>query len=293
MVGKCFVAITAIVIAAASPAAYEWENIGPSSKIGGRMISAGYLRGKVVLLDRRDYGLPENAAAIRQLQSIWVSYKTKPFVVIGSHHGESSREKVEENLKTIGVTYPVYDDVRLSKPDATEQELEIMQAAWGKTEPSIIVVDSTLRRKLYSGRDERSAQGVIGSALMAISTPPGPKQYQFLLDWEIPNLPGRAFIRLKEYRERFPKEAAKFDAEFERMRSDNEIKRLAKLVELSRLVKDRDRSSKKSARITPEILEKAIEKYIDLKQSDNPNVAQEAKNAIADIKWSEATLPKK
>ena len=75
--------------------------------------------------------------------------------------------------------------------------------------------------------------------------------------------------------------------------SDNEIKRLAKLVELSRLVKDRDRSSKKSARITPEILEKAIEKYIDLKQSDNPNVAQEAKNAIADIKWSEATLPKK
>ena len=41
------------------------------------------------------------------------------------------------------------------------------------------------------------------------------------------------------------------------------------------------------------MLEKAIEKYAELKQSKNPNIAQEAKNALADIKWSEATLTKK
>lgn len=288
--------ILTVALAAAmtlASAAYEWENIKPEAKLGGRMISAGYLRGKVVLLDRRDYGSMTQAAAIKQLQSIWATYKTKPFVLVGSHHGSSSKEQVEETLKKLGVTYPVYNDVRLVKPDATEQELEVMKAAWEKPEPSITIVDSTLRRKLYVGKDDRASQGVVGSALMAVSTPPGAKQYQFLLDYEIEKLPGRAFLRLKEFRERFPKEAAKYAADWERMSEDNEIKKLAKLVELSRLVKDRDRTTKTSQKITPEVLEKAIEKYSELKQSKNPNIAQEAKNALADIKWSEATLPKK
>ena len=35
-----------------------------------------------------------------------------------------------------------------------------------------------------------------------------------------------------------------------------------------------------------------IEKYSDLKQSEDANVAQEAKNALADIKWSASTLEK-
>lgn len=285
--------VACVAMVSGVSAAYEWENIKPEAKLGGRMISAGYLRGKVVLLDRRDYGSMSQAAAIKQLQSIWATYKTKPFVLVGSHHGSSSKEQVEETLKKLGVTYPVYNDVRLVKPDATEQELEVMKAAWEKTEPSITIIDSTLRRKLYVGKDDRASQGVVGSALMAVSTPPGAKQYQFLLDYEIEKLPGRAFLRLKEFRERFPKEAAKYAADWERMSEDNEIKKLAKLVELSRLVKDRDRTTKTSQKITPEVLEKAIEKYSELKQSQNPNIAQEAKNALADIKWSEATLPKK
>lgn len=286
--------LTAALIAATSVAcaAYEWENIKPEAKLGGRMISAGYLRGKVVLLDRRDYGSMSNAAAIRQLQSIWATYKTKPFVIVGSHHGSSSKEKVEELLKKLGVTYPVYTDVRLVKPDATEEELSIMQAAWEKPEPTITIIDSTLKRKLYVGKDDRAAQGVVGSALMATSTPPGAKQYAYLLDYELEMLPGRAFLRLKEFRERFPKESARYASDWERMSEDNEIKKLAKLVELSRLVKDRDRTTKTSQKITADVLEKAIEKYSELKQSKNPNIAQEAKNALADIKWSEATLPK-
>lgn len=293
MCRKTILTVALVAATTVVSAAYEWENIKPEAKLGGRMMSAGYLRGKVVLLDRRDYGSMSQAAAIKQLQSIWATYKTKPFVVLGSHHGSSSKEKVEETLKKLGVTYPVYNDVRLIKPDANEQELAIMQAAWEKTEPTITIVDATCKRKLYVGKDDRASQGVVGSALMATSTPPGAKQYQFLLDYEIEMLPGRAFLRLKEFRERFPREAAKYAADWERMSEDNEIKKLAKLVELSRLVKDRDRTTKTAQRITPEMLEKAIEKYAELKQSKNPNIAQEAKNALADIKWSEATLTKK
>ena len=220
MCRKTILTVALVAATTVASAAYEWENIKPEAKLGGRMMSAGYLRGKVVLLDRRDYGSMSQAAAIKQLQSIWATYKTKPFVVLGSHHGSSSKEKVEETLKKLGVTYPVYNDVRLIKPDANEQELAIMQAAWEKTEPTITIVDATCKRKLYVGKDDRASQGVVGSALMATSTPPSAKQYQFLLNYEIEMLPGRAFLRLKEFRERFPREAAKYAADWERMSED-------------------------------------------------------------------------
>ena len=61
-------------------------------------------------------------------------------------------------------------------------------------------------------------------------------------------------------------------------------------MELSRLVKDRDLASKTSQRITPEVLETAMEKYASLKQSEDEFVAQEAKNALADLKFCAAVL---
>ena len=136
----------------------------------------------------------------------------------------------------------------------------------------------------------RGAQGVVGSALLATSSPMTAKQYEYLLDYELVNLPGRGYLRLKEYRDRFPKESAKYAEAWKSLSAREEIKKLARLVELSRLVKDRDLASKSSQRITPEVLENAMEKYAPLKQSEDKFVAQEAKNALADFKFCAATL---
>ena len=272
--------------------AYEWDNVGPDKRLGGRMISAGYLRGKVVLLDRRDYTDPANEEVIRKLQTLWATYKSKAFIVLASQHGFASKSKMESTLKKLGVTYPVYQDARLTKPGASEEDLEIMKKAFEDERPSIVILDSTCQRKLYNGRDVHAAQGVVGSAILAASTPMAPKQYNFLLDWELNHLPGRAYIRLKEYREKFPKDAAKYASDWQSLASRDEVKKLAKLVELSRLVKDRDLASKSAQRLTPEVLQNATEKYASLKQSSDPLVAQEAKNALADIKFCEATLGK-
>ncbi|MGN0854770.1 MAG: peroxiredoxin family protein [Kiritimatiellia bacterium] len=285
--------ILVMVVAAAMASggyAYEWDNVGPDRRLGGRMISAGYLRGKVVLLDRRDYTDPANAEAIRQLQTLWATYKSKPFILLASQHGAVSREKMAQALKQLGVTYPVYADARLTKPDATEEELEAMAKAFADTRPSLVILDSTCRRKLYSGRDMRVAQGVVGGAILAASVPTSPRQYDFLLDWELRNLPGRAYVRLKEYRARFPQDAAKYADDWQTLAARDEIRQLAKLVELSRMIKDRDVASASARRLTPEILERAMEKYAPLKQSADAFVAQEAKNALADIRFSEATL---
>ena len=106
MCRKTILTVALVAATTVASAAYEWENIKPEAKLGGRMMSAGYLRGKVVLLDRRDYGSMSQAAAIKQLQSIWATYKTKPFVVLGSHHGSFDRKRTA-SAKRIH-QYPVF-----------------------------------------------------------------------------------------------------------------------------------------------------------------------------------------
>lgn len=289
MLYKGILAVVLGAVVCSAEAAFEWKDIVQEKRVGGRMISAGYLKGKVVLLDRRDYSDPANAQAIKRLQAIWATYKTKPFILLGSHNGEGGA-KVEAAVKKLGVTYPVYTGAWFEKPEWKPEDAEMMQKVFEDKTPVICVFDSTMRKRLYYGRDDHAAQGVVPSALMAASRPMTAKQFQFLLDWEVENLPGKAYLRLKEFRSQFPKDAASYGAFWEKASGGDEIKRLAKLVELSRLVKDRDASASASQRITPQVLEKTIEKYSDLKQSADPAVAQEAKNALADIKFAASTL---
>ena len=68
-------AYAAVFFAAVSLAAPEvkpidWENIDPTHHLAGRMASAGYLRGKVVLLDCRDYGDKSGVDAMRRLEEV-------------------------------------------------------------------------------------------------------------------------------------------------------------------------------------------------------------------------------
>lgn len=288
LVKEIFAAALCVAMCGAE-AAYEWKDIGPERRLGGRMISAGYLKGKVVMLDRRDYADPANAQVIKRLQTIWATYKTKPFILLGSHNGEGG-EKLEAALKKNGVTFPVYNGAWFTKPDYKPEDAEMMQKIFEDKAPVICIFDSTMRKRLYYGRDDHAAQGVIPSALLAASRPMTAKQFQFLLDWEVENLPGKAYLRLKEFRTQFPKDAEKYNGFWERASGDEDLKRLAKLVELSRLVKDRDLADKKAKRITPEVLENTIEKYSNLKQHSDPAIAQEAKNALADIKFAASTL---
>ena len=62
---------------AAVSGAYDWSNLTPEKRLGGRMVSAGYLRGKVVVLDCRDYGDKANFPAIRELQQLWACHGSR------------------------------------------------------------------------------------------------------------------------------------------------------------------------------------------------------------------------
>lgn len=274
---------------AAVSGAYEWSNLTPEKRLGGRMVSAGYLRGKVVVLDCRDYGDKANFPAIRELQQLWACYKTKPFVVVGSHRGTGSPNRMAAILDRLGVTYPVYAEAELKG---------VSDGATAKT----FVIDSTGSLRLYGGSDVRTAGGVVGNAIFSTTNPSAAKQWKRLLDYETENLPGQAMLRMKslqaqkdcleDVRRSCPGDLRRWEAAYEKAKGDDEIGRLAKLVESARLVKDRDPDSKSGQKVTKAGVEKIVSKFESLKTSANAAVAQEAKNAIADLMFVSATLQK-
>jgi hypothetical protein len=55
-------------------------------------------------------------------------------------------------------------------------------------------------------------------------------------------------------------------------------------------VKDRDKTSRTAQKLSPAKLESIIKQYSDLSKSNDPLIAQEAKNSIADLKFVKAEL---
>lgn len=268
----------------------EWMNVVPDSRVGGRMASCGYLKGKVVLLDVRDYSENAESALMKQIQDVWAAYKSKQFVALGSHIGPSETREAAGNLiKSLHLTYSIYSDVAVKND---EGELEDLQRG-------VYVFDSTGKR-LYFGKDPRQAMGIVGSAIFAESIPASTAGWKAVLDYEIANLPGQAYLRirdlknhkdvLKKLSKEYPDDVKRYAATWRGYGENSEVKKLAKLVETTRLIKDRDKNSRASKRLSAATLENLIKQYSVLTQSENPLIAQEAKNSLADLKFVKAEL---
>lgn len=268
----------------------EWMNVAPDSRVGGRMASCGYLKGKVVLLDVRDYSENAEAAMMKQIQDVWAAYKSKQFVALGSHIGPSETREAAGNLiKSLHLTYSIYSDVAVKNDEGALEDLQ----------RGVYVFDSTGKR-LYFGKDPRQAMGIVGSAIFAESIPSSTAGWKAALDYEIANLPGQAYLRirdlknhkdvLKKLSKEYPDDVKRYAATWREYGENSEVKKLAKLVETTRLIKDRDKNSRASKRLSAATLENLIKQYSVLTQSANPLIAQEAKNSLADLKFVKAEL---
>ena len=280
-------ACAAVFFAAVLPAApevkpVEWENVDPAHYLAGRMASAGYLRGKVVCLDYRDYGDKSGVDAMRRLEEVWQTFKMKPFVLIGSHRGTAGAEKIKRIAEGLKLTFPIYKEADIVR---TEEQK--------KTDPEHIgfmyIIGGT-GRILYCGTDDRRASGVIASALISMRSPTTVKQWKHYIDHDIKVLPGKALVEIEEFRKSHPKEAAAYDDVWAKFNEDSDIRRVAKLERIAQQAKDYDFKDANAKRLNLEKVEKAIELSADLKKSENPFVAQEAKNCIADLTWTAAML---
>ena len=268
----------------------EWVNITPETRVGGRMASCGYLKGKVVLLDVRDYSNGSDSKLTAQIQEIWSAYKSKPFVALGSHTGKDDLSEASSLVQKQNLTYSIYSNVALKDNSGCLERFT----------RGIYVFDPTGRR-LYFGDNPRQAMGVVGSAIFAAALPSTPKYWKAILDYEIDNLPGQAYLRirdlknskkdvLKKLSSEYPDDVKRYAKVWKEYSLNSEIKKLAKLVEITQLVKDRDKSSRAAKKVTVLSLENIIKQYSALSKSENLLVAQEAKNSIADLKFVQAEL---
>lgn len=277
-----WILLAAVAAVAFDVGAVGWRNLDADHHICGRKASEGYLKGKVVLVDRWGSKCPPCRAMLPQIEQIWQSFKTKQFVVLGGHcRGWGSPDEVKRVAEGAGVTYPVYEDAGLAEGEPQFDGI-----------PFLYVVDET-GRVVYKGRNERNATQAIVSALTDMDAPRDIRQWKRFLDFEIAELPGRATLRLAEFKKKFPAEAKAYAAAEKELSKLPNIKKLAELVEFAKKAKDMrafgDKQKDKKQKFA-KMLSSALSKYSGLKDSADPRMAQEAKNAIADIIWTQAAL---
>ena len=271
------------VFAAATALAVDWRNLDEEYHLGGRKTSKGYLRGKVVLVDRWGVKCPPCRQMLPRVEEIWQSFKTKPFVALGGHcPGWGDAAGVQALVREHGLTYPIYEDAGLA---ALEPRFNAI--------PFLYVVDET-GKVVYQGRDERAATQAIVTALTDMEAPRNVAEWKRFLDFELEYLPGKAYLRLKEFNKAFPSEAKALYAEKAReLLAIPDVKKLAELVDFARKAKDmrkfgekQQMKQKRYEKLVKDALASA--KYKPLLASENPFVVQEAKNALADLKWTAA-----
>lgn len=236
-----------------------WRNLDEEHQLGGRKASEGYLQGKVVLVCK-------DAAQMARMETIWQSFKTKAFVLLGSVAKEAP-----------GCTFPQYRESGLadSEPDTP---LYVVGGA-GKV--------------VYRGGNERDATQAVVNALTDLDSPRTQAQWQEFLDFELENLPGRAYQRYLDFRKKFPKAAQGYDAKARELNSIKDVKKLAELVAFAKKAKDMrafDPKKKLQQQKFAAVVKSAVSKYAKLRDSEDPRVAQETKNALADLKWTLAAL---
>ena len=89
--------------------AVGWKGLGEGNYYAGPKVTEADLAGKVVLVDCWGVGCPPCRALLPRMEEIWKSFRSKPFVLLGSHRQGRQPEKVAALVKANKLTYPQYD----------------------------------------------------------------------------------------------------------------------------------------------------------------------------------------
>lgn len=129
-----------------------WKGLEPENWYCGRKLTERALDGKIVMVYVFSESNEDSVALLPRIESVWSAYKSKPFVVIGSHRGGKSA-KVASIIKKSKVTFSVYEDAgRTQEPGA------------GGRYPIVYVVDDT-GRMIYRGRSDLEATEAVVKAI--------------------------------------------------------------------------------------------------------------------------------
>lgn len=149
-----------------------WTNLDEAHHYSGPELSEKALEGKVVLVESWGTDLEESCEIQSRMQQLWTSFKTKPFVIVGSHCTGKAAEKVAAVVAAKKLTFPMYEKAGLAEGPAF------------KTLPYFYVVNHR-GRVVYSGGQDRDAEEALVTAIADVGQPiylcrgvPLPKRYK-------------------------------------------------------------------------------------------------------------------
>jgi len=139
--------------------AATWVNLDEAHHYSGPSLTEKDLVGKVVMVDNWGVKCPPCRASLPRIEEIWKSFKSKPFVLVGSHCQGKSDEKVKELVTANGLTYPMYERVGLAEGAPEFNAI-----------PFIYVVNHR-GRVVYSGHSDREATEALVTAIADVGQP--------------------------------------------------------------------------------------------------------------------------
>lgn len=140
--------------------AVGWKGLGEGNYYAGPKVTEADLAGKVVLVDCWGVGCPPCRALLPRMEEIWKSFRSKPFVLLGSHRQGRQPERVAALVKANKLTYPQYDGAGIAEGEPSFRGI-----------PFLYVVNHR-GKVVYSGHSDREATEAVVNALGEIGAPP-------------------------------------------------------------------------------------------------------------------------
>jgi hypothetical protein len=137
-----------------------WRGLDEANHYSGPLVTEADLLGKVVLVDEWGVRCPPCRALLPRMESLWSAYKSKPFVLLGSHRQGHQPDQVKELVKANKLTYPIYERAGLVGEPSGDGML-----------PFMYVVNHR-GKVVYAGRSHQEATQAVVEALMKIGAPP-------------------------------------------------------------------------------------------------------------------------
>jgi len=150
----------AAAISAATLCADTWRGLSDENYYSGPKLTEADLAGKVVLVDAWGVNCPPCRALLPTMEQLWQSYKSKPFVLVGSHCQGRQPERVAELVKANKLTYPIYERFGIAEGEPSFSGI-----------PFLYVVNHR-GKVVYSGRDHDALMSAIDTALQAVGGTP-------------------------------------------------------------------------------------------------------------------------
>ena len=136
-----------------------WRNFDDAAYYSGPKLKEADLAGKVVLVDCWGVHCPPCRALLPRMEEVWKAFKSKPFLLVGSHCQGRQDAKVKELVEANKLTYPIYERFGLAEGEPGHKGI-----------PFLYVVNHR-GKVVYSGHDDRAATEAVVTAIGEIGAP--------------------------------------------------------------------------------------------------------------------------